>query len=737
MQRQAQPHGRPQNGVRQAATAGLQVATARLEPQPEVLTPRGAVSAWLHKRGQGRFSDAVCKLFGQTDEAPSEWAHTLERMAESGVLEDLLAALEPEVTAQPFAQQARRAQSTPRPSRRVESPPRPRVVAFADEPRPNAGPRSASGPGEPKRDSQQQAPPRKADEMSEAGRRRALAKENARLQKQPSAKGGSAAAKQAAADRAEERKAFVQAEKERIAAQTTKQSNGRQKPQGQQKLQGQQKARPSSGPAGGAEGARQVQRAQSVGPEPEPEPEPRAKPGSARHGAASGDKTGQQPQPRANGRAAQPTKAAASGANGRRKNNGVSKDDRLKQDFLDGIDQTPTNGKTNGKTNNKPNKANGLANAPANSHPGKPGQQPAAGNGTPRSRAPQSSRAKSTPRPSRTPPAATGTQRVYAANDVRNKSNQRMTTPRPAAANGAVAPRASTSPQRSRQARAKSTPRQRTTPQPAPNRQAAQALLKRLNPQHNGSPATANPAKLPAKVGADPATVHVSNISWDSTELQLEKALAVFGPVKAVEIVHKKIRSPSYAFVEFRNAGSARKAIAAAGDGKVTLDKRALRVEAVRGPRAAQQTKAKGQQTKTQASARDSRHAQVRGGAARETSPRRERGSKGSDRSTRAKSTPRERREAGKARAAAAVADLVGKVSAHSSERADQAAVSAGGSASTAEQRLEATQMMRTAALSGDRVSLKAAIAWAEHSPIKAHLQQDLAMAKAKLLRMG
>ena len=59
------------------------------------------------------------------------------------------------------------------------------------------------------------------------------------------------------------------------------------------------------------------------------------------------------------------------------------------------------------------------------------------------------------------------------------------------------------------------------------------------------------------------------------------------------------------------------------------------------------------------------------------------------------------------------------------------------GSASTAEQRLEATQMMRTAALSGDRVSLKAAIAWAEHSPIKAHLQQDLAMAKAKLLRMG
>ena len=79
----------------------------------------------------------------------------------------------------------------------------------------------------------------------------------------------------------------------------------------------------------------------------------------------------------------------------------------------------------------------------------------------------------------------------------------------------------------------------------------------------------------------------------------------------------------------------------------------------------------------------------------------------------------------------------MGKVSAHSSERADQAAVSAGGSASTAEQRLEATQMMRTAALSGDRVSLKAAIAWAEHSPIKAHLQQDLAMAKAKLLRMG
>ena len=61
------------------------------------------------------------------------------------------------------------------------------------------------------------------------------------------------------------------------------------------------------------------------------------------------------------------------------------------------------------------------------------------------------------------------------------------------------------------------------------------------------------------------------------------------------------------------------------------------------------------------------------------------------------------------------------------------------GSSSAAghEQRLEATQMMRTAALSGDKVSLKAAIAWAEASPIKPSLEADLAMARMKLQKMG
>lgn len=57
--------------------------------------------------------------------------------------------------------------------------------------------------------------------------------------------------------------------------------------------------------------------------------------------------------------------------------------------------------------------------------------------------------------------------------------------------------------------------------------------------------------------------------------------------------------------------------------------------------------------------------------------------------------------------------------------------------AASHEQRLEATQMMRTAALSGDKVRLKAAIAWAEASPIKQTLEEDLAMARVKLQKMG
>ena len=45
--------------------------------------------------------------------------------------------------------------------------------------------------------------------------------------------------------------------------------------------------------------------------------------------------------------------------------------------------------------------------------------------------------------------------------------------------------------------------------------------------------------------------------------------------------------------------------------------------------------------------------------------------------------------------------------------------------------------MMRTAALSGDKVSLKAAIAWAEASPIRKSLEGDLAIAALKLQKMG
>jgi len=99
-------------------------------------------------------------------------------------------------------------------------------------------------------------------------------------------------------------------------------------------------------------------------------------------------------------------------------------------------------------------------------------------------------------------------------------------------------------------------------------------------------------------------------------------------------------------------------------------------------------------------------------------------------RADRAKSTPRQDRRAAAADAAAAKA-LQADNGDWTSDADDWA------SASASEQRLEATQMMRTAALSGDRISLKAAIAYAEASPIKESLRQDLDMARAKLLKMG
>ena len=114
----------------------------------------------------------------------------------------------------------------------------------------------------------------------------------------------------------------------------------------------------------------------------------------------------------------------------------------------------------------------------------------------------------------------------------------------------------------------------------------------------------------------------------------------------------------------------------------------------------------------------------------------------------RSRSTPRQgRRQCDASTDSTGDPDTINRVSSNASARADGAGVDRAGAvrnigpshspAADHEQRLEATQMMRTAALSGDKVSLKAAIAWAEASPIKKSLEGDLAMARMKLQKMG
>ena len=114
----------------------------------------------------------------------------------------------------------------------------------------------------------------------------------------------------------------------------------------------------------------------------------------------------------------------------------------------------------------------------------------------------------------------------------------------------------------------------------------------------------------------------------------------------------------------------------------------------------------------------------------------------------RSRSTPRQGRwQCDASTDSTAGPETVNRVFSNASARVDVAGVDRAGavrnigashsSAADHEQRLEATQMMRTAALSGDKVSLKAAIAWAEASPIRKSLEGDLAIAALKLQKMG
>jgi RNA recognition motif-containing protein len=360
-------------------------------------------------------------------------------------------------------------------------------------------------------------------------------------------------------------------------------------------------------------------------------------------------------------------------------------------------------------------------------------------------------------------------------------------------------------------------------------------------------------------------SIYVSNINWDTTSETLEKTFTKFGTVTNLLLKENKVRrSPAYAIIQFSSANSAPKAIKAALEPGINVDKRELRVVAAKPPRftrekdrtqqkrlpsraetkstarpaspppvaasKAPRAKSRGRAKSTPRGERnrgsetnalpsttartyapnDVRNTANRGASGTTTSgqqqparggqapgsPQRSARASGRAKSTsrgtrsnqtnqqgqqqqgqrqkgakstaqpastprskspapatsaaarsRAKSTPRQQRQQRQQHqreqreVASGVTEMANRVSSHVSARADAAADRAqamgNGGASAAEQRLEATQMMRTAALSGDRVSLKAAIAYAEASPIKQSLQEDLMMARVKLQKMG
>ena len=90
--------------------------------------------------------------------------------------------------------------------------------------------------------------------------------------------------------------------------------------------------------------------------------------------------------------------------------------------------------------------------------------------------------------------------------------------------------------------------------------------------------------KNPTPVGATepdngPMSVHVGNVSGDTTQESLEKKFAEFGTVKRVNL-KENINHRRYAFVEFTSANSVQKSIDASRDAGIRVDDRALMVAA-------------------------------------------------------------------------------------------------------------------------------------------------------------
>ena len=77
----------------------------------------------------------------------------------------------------------------------------------------------------------------------------------------------------------------------------------------------------------------------------------------------------------------------------------------------------------------------------------------------------------------------------------------------------------------------------------------------------------------------DPMSVHVGNVSGDTTHESLENKFAEFGTVKCVNL--KDTSRGRYAFVEFTSADSQERAIDASRDAGISVDNRKLKVTAL------------------------------------------------------------------------------------------------------------------------------------------------------------
>ncbi len=641
----------------EAAMAKAKLDKLQPPAQSSDSSPEGAVAAWLEKRGKTRFAAAVCTLFSQTDESPTEWVDTLERMEQSGLVDGLLNALESD------------GQVKPEPEQKVMKPAAHPHDQVSRPVKSQQNPRKTK-PGHPRQKSRQE------------------------MRGQPSGTG-----------------ANMNEVGKRVYAPNDVRSKGNQP-------DNRRKPRDSKGK--------------------QPERVHKDEVTVERNSSTTAETLRIETQINQKVQQRQPAHRVASGSKERRGAEGSKASSKNAADNHRNRPQQPTSKPAAGVELQRPVVASPRA-------PSKSPRAKSQGRAKTAPSAPQAARQSSEKILNPSGTSATNQRdqngaRAYAPNDVRNTINISRPEQRQQSHTVASTPR-STSPTPSDRAHIRQSTCSKL-PRAKSNGRAKKAPLTSQS-AHKSAETTSTPSALSAPRVAPKTGETNSNPSGASATTQLsQQGQRAYAPN---DVRNTSKRASAYAANDVRNTAS------------TSRPEHRQRGASERGRKADQTDSSQQRATGTRCGSNMDRQysdAKTHGtgqrmvasphtgsSKPRSTSPK----SSGRPSGRRAKSTPRQRRQQREANGTSSVGrETKIQVSTNGSSRPgvtgeSQAWAVGNGSSSAAghEQRLEATQMMRTAALSGDKVSLKAAIAWAEASPIKPSLEADLAMARMKLQKMG